>query len=67
MADGEKLATIWIATTELTEDETLEFVPGSFRGPIYDHGVTSLGRPLPPSNIPKLPDIQAEREKRPIV
>jgi ectoine hydroxylase-related dioxygenase (phytanoyl-CoA dioxygenase family) len=66
-ADGDKLAGMWIALDPLTEDETLEVVAGSFRGPIYHMGRTSTGGPLPPSDAPPIPDIEAEREKWPII
>ena len=39
MADGTQFATMWIALQPLSKEETLEFVAGSHRGPIYDHAV----------------------------
>ncbi len=67
LPDGEKMGTMWIALPPLTEEETLEYVAGSFRGPVYNHGVSGKGDALPPSNAPKIPDIEAERDKWPIV
>jgi hypothetical protein len=70
MADGRQLATMWIATQPLEADETLEYVAGSFRGPVYDHtpvreGAMEDTRPATPA--PRLPDIEADRAKWPIV
>jgi ectoine hydroxylase-related dioxygenase (phytanoyl-CoA dioxygenase family) len=67
LPDGEKLGTMWIALPPLTEEETLEVIPGSFRGPIYEHGVSGMGVPTPPSDAPRIPDIESEREKWPIL
>jgi len=67
LADGDKMAAIWIATGPLTGAETLEVIPGSFKGPIYDLGTTSRGAPMPGASGPPIPDIQSEREKWPII
>jgi hypothetical protein len=67
LPDGDKMATMWIAIQPLAEEETLEYVAGSAKGPMYDHGVTGMGEIMPPQNAPKIPDIEAEREKWPIV
>jgi ectoine hydroxylase-related dioxygenase (phytanoyl-CoA dioxygenase family) len=67
MADGATFATMWIALQPLTQSETLEFVAGSHRGPAYDHDVQGIGYEMRPSVQPKLPDIEGERDKWPIV
>jgi hypothetical protein len=68
MADGAHFATVWIALPALTAEETLEFVAGSHRGPTYDHFVDGIGSDrIRQIAGPKLPDIQSEREKWPIV
>jgi ectoine hydroxylase-related dioxygenase (phytanoyl-CoA dioxygenase family) len=69
MADGNCFATMWIALQPLTEEETLEFVAGSHRGPLYDHGVEGQGidRVVRSASKVKLPDIERERENWPIV
>jgi ectoine hydroxylase-related dioxygenase (phytanoyl-CoA dioxygenase family) len=68
MADGDCFATMWIALQPLTKVETLEFVAGSHRGPLYDHAVEwTPDEVLSLSSAPKLPNIEGEREKWPIV
>jgi hypothetical protein len=69
MADGEVFLTVWVALQPLSADETLEFVAGSHRGPLYDHGVDGVGidRTVQSASKVKLPDIEAEREKFPII
>jgi hypothetical protein len=69
MADGACFATMWIALEPLSAEETLEFVAGSHRGPLYDHGVEGRGidRTVTSASTVKLPDIEAEREAWPIV
>jgi hypothetical protein len=67
MADGEQFVTAWIALQPLAEEETLEFVAGSHKGPIYDHAVEWTPEQLLATSAPKLPNIEAERDKWPIV
>jgi hypothetical protein len=70
MAEGEQQATMWISMQPLTEDETLEFVAGSHRGPVYDHMVVregALADHREQTGAPALPDIDAERGRWPIV
>jgi ectoine hydroxylase-related dioxygenase (phytanoyl-CoA dioxygenase family) len=67
MADGTQFATMWIALQPLSKEETLEFVAGSHRGPIYDHAVEWSGDQVRTISAPKLPDIESERAKWPIV
>jgi hypothetical protein len=67
MPDGAKMGTMWIALQPLSTEQTLEYVAGSFRGPIYNHLVTGMGEPVPPSSAPVIPDVENERGKWPIV
>jgi ectoine hydroxylase-related dioxygenase (phytanoyl-CoA dioxygenase family) len=70
MADGDQLASMWIAVQPLHADETLEYVAGSFRGPIYDHTPVREGAmddTRAASSSTRLPDIEGERDKWPIV
>jgi hypothetical protein len=67
MADGTQFATMWIALQPLAAMETLEFVAGSHRGPIYDHAVEWTGDQVLATSEPKLPNIETERDKWPIV
>ena len=68
LADGSSFATIWIALQPLTKEETLEFVAGSHIGPMYDNGTDGTGIEVEREPTgPKLPDIESEREKWPIV
>jgi ectoine hydroxylase-related dioxygenase (phytanoyl-CoA dioxygenase family) len=67
IADGPKMGTMWIATGNHTKEESLEYIAGSFKGPVYFHGVTGMGEALPPSSAAPLPNIESEREKWPIV
>ena len=80
LADGEQMATMWIALDPLTEAETLEVVAGSHKYPLCQANVAESGefirqaekrggkKPLPKrANAPLLPDIQSEREKWPII
>lgn len=69
--DGEDVAVAWITFDRLTKEDSLEFIPGSHRGTVYN---TSKFDPrddtIPnvPSEIwPNLPPIEKEREKYEIV
>jgi ectoine hydroxylase-related dioxygenase (phytanoyl-CoA dioxygenase family) len=67
MADGTQFATMWIALQPLSEEETLEFVAGSHRGPVYNHAVDWTPDNVRAISAPKIPDIERERDKWPIV
>lgn len=62
---GEHLAVAWITFDRVAKAESLEFVPGSHRGPLYNGSRFELGddtAPLHPrSSLPRLPDIEATR------
>src|SRR5438067_6344727 len=63
MADGRQFATMWISLQPLTQDETLEFVAASHRGPMYDHTAVreeALGDRRSQNSAPPLPDIDAD-------
>jgi len=70
VADGEQMATMWVSLDPLSESETLEVVAGSQHDPLYGFPVTGRGvaidTPLG-SNAPPTPDIDAERDKWPII
>jgi len=67
LADGPKMATMWIALDPLPSQYTLEYIPGSWASPVYNHLKGGLGEILPPSDAPVVPDIEADRGKWPIV
>jgi ectoine hydroxylase-related dioxygenase (phytanoyl-CoA dioxygenase family) len=77
LAEGEQLATMWIALDRLTEAETLEVVAGSHRFPLYQQNVAESGEyirqaaksgaALPAQAAARQPDIDGEREKWPII
>jgi ectoine hydroxylase-related dioxygenase (phytanoyl-CoA dioxygenase family) len=68
MVDGDHFATIWIAIQPLKKEETLEFIAGSHRGPIWDLGTDGRGVDTEAKvSAPRLPDIESQREKWPIV
>jgi len=62
---GEHLAVAWITFDAVAQAESLEFVPGSHRGPLYNGSRFELGddtAPLhPKASLPRLPDIEADR------
>lgn len=62
---GEDLAVVWISFDALGERDSLEFVPGSHRGVLYNGSSFKPGddtAPLHPSStLPRLPDIEADR------
>jgi ectoine hydroxylase-related dioxygenase (phytanoyl-CoA dioxygenase family) len=69
--DGPQLAVVWISFERLPREYALEFVRGSHRGPLYDgsrfdpadHTAPLFGT----DELPRLPDIEAEREKWDII
>lgn len=68
---GLDTAVAWITFDPLSKEDSLEFVPGSHRGALYNGSSFALGddtAPLyPDSDLPRLPDIEAERERWDIV
>lgn len=69
--DGDDLAVVWIPFEPLDQSASLEFIRGSHKGPLYNGSSFKLGddtAPLHPgSTLPRLPDIEAERDAHDIV
>lgn len=68
---GADLAVAWITFEPLAAEASLEFIPGSHKGPLYNGSRFELGddtAPLHPgSTLPRLPDIEAERNAHEII
>jgi hypothetical protein len=68
---GPHLAVAWIPFDPLPREDSLEFVRGSHRGVLYNGSSFELGddtAPLHPgASLPRLPDIEADREAFDIV
>ena len=68
---GQHLAVVWITFDPVAEADALEFVRGSHRGPLYNSSRFELGDDTAPlhrgSSLPRLPDIEANREAWDIV
>lgn len=68
---GESLAVMWISFDPVGFEHALEFVPGSHRGPIYDGSRFDPEDDTEPlygdATYPRLPDIEAERDRWPII
>ncbi len=68
---GPHLAVAWICFDPIAASDSLEFVPGSHDGILYNGSRFELGddtAPLHPgSPLPRLPDIEADRQAWPIV
>lgn len=66
-----KLCGCWITIDPVPQRESLEFVRGSHRGPLYDmsrlDGDPSDDTAMLYGNMPRLPDIEAERDRHDIV
>ncbi|MDX1581561.1 MAG: phytanoyl-CoA dioxygenase family protein, partial [Alphaproteobacteria bacterium] len=64
---GNQLASMWIPIDPLPKEECLEFVARSHKGPMYDGFDPSNNddptAPLYGKDYPRLPDIEAERDK----
>jgi ectoine hydroxylase-related dioxygenase (phytanoyl-CoA dioxygenase family) len=58
--EGEHLAVVWISFDRLSREESLEFVVGSHRGPLYGRTIGRSAVPGP-DDLPPHPDIEAER------
>ncbi len=68
---GDDLAVAWITFDPVPREDSLEFVRGSHRGVLYNGSRFELGNdtaPLhPKADMPRLPDIEAERARWDIV
>jgi len=68
---GAQLAVLWISFDPVTPAQALEFVRGSHQGPLYDGSRFDPDDDTAPlyadGSYPRLPDIEAERERWPIV
>jgi len=68
---GEHLAVAWITFESMGVADTLEFVRGSHRGPLYDGSRFDLNDDTAPlhggGSLPRLPDIEARRAEFDIV
>lgn len=68
---GEQLAVMWISFDPVPQEQALEFILGSHRGPIYDGSRFDPEDDTAPlygdGSLPRLPDIEAERQRWPIV
>jgi len=68
---GEKLAVLWISFDPVAADAALEFVRGSHRGVLYDGSRFDPHDDTAPlygdGTLPRLPDIERERERYDIV
>lgn len=70
--EGQQIASMWISLDRLPKEECLEYIPGSHRGPMYDgfnpRTVTeSQTAPFYGTELPPLPDIEADRSQWDIV
>jgi ectoine hydroxylase-related dioxygenase (phytanoyl-CoA dioxygenase family) len=69
--DGEHLAVVWLSLDAVAHENSLEFVRGSHRGPLFNPTAFDANDPalsmFEPGPWPSLPDIESEREKWPIV
>ncbi len=65
--EGADAAVAWITFDPVAKEDSLEFIRGSHRGPLYNGSRFELGddtAPLHPhSTLPKLPDIEAARDE----
>lgn len=68
---GNDLAVAWITFDETPRADSLEFVPGSHRGVLYNGSSFQLGDDTAPTHpleaLPRLPDIEARRGEFEIV
>lgn len=62
--DGDELAVMWINFDPVAQSQSLEFVRGSHRGPLYNGSAfdeTDDTSPIYGHGLPRLPDIEADR------
>ena len=69
---GSELANVWIPFESLAQDACLEVVRGSHRGVLYDTSAFDADDPTEPvegsdGSLPRLPDIESQRDQWPIV
>jgi ectoine hydroxylase-related dioxygenase (phytanoyl-CoA dioxygenase family) len=68
---GQRLAVLWISFDPVAKDAALEFVRGSHRGALYDGSRFDANDDTAPlygdGTLPRLPDIERERERFEIV
>lgn len=65
--EGEHLAVVWISFDRLSREESLEFVVGSHRGPLYGRTIHRADDVPGADDLPAHPDIEAERDRLDIV
>ncbi len=68
--EGEQLVVFWINLEPVAREQSLEFVRGSWRETLYDGSSFDADddtRPVFGHGLPRLPDIEAERERWDIV
>ena len=68
--EGEQLAVMWINLEPVSQHNALEFVRGSWRDTLYDGSSFDAADDTAPvfgKGLPRLPDIEAERERWDIV
>jgi ectoine hydroxylase-related dioxygenase (phytanoyl-CoA dioxygenase family) len=65
--EGAQIVVLWISFDSVPRESALEFVRASHRGPLYDGSRFDPGDDTAPlygdGSLPRLPDIEAEREK----
>lgn len=68
---GDHQAVLWIALDKVSKQCALEFIPGSHRGPTYNGSTFELADDtaprFPSADLPRLPDIEADRNSWEIV
>ncbi|MEN3272910.1 MAG: hypothetical protein V7636_1671 [Actinomycetota bacterium] len=68
---GDNVAVCWISLDPLTAEESLEFVRGSHRGPMYNTSAFDANDDTKPADdsldLPRLPDVEAARDQHDIV
>jgi hypothetical protein len=69
--EGDHLAVVWLTLDHVDRETSLEFVRGSHRGPLYNptafDATDARAAMFDPGVWPTLPDIDAERERWPVV
>jgi ectoine hydroxylase-related dioxygenase (phytanoyl-CoA dioxygenase family) len=69
--DGEQIAVVWISFDRVPREDSLEFVPGSHLGPMYDGSAFDPADDTTPiygdGSLPRLPNIEANRSAWEIV
>ncbi len=69
--DGKHLMAFWICFEPIPAEQSLEFIPGTHNGPLYDGSALDASDPLRPlygdGSMPVLPDVDGHRERFNIV